>query len=393
MKIAVLGGSGLQGRAALHDLCRSSDITNIVCGDVNFNGLDSFSHHLNMGKISKKLIDATNVDSLVELLQDDVDVVIDLLPKQFNMTAANAAIKARVPLVNCSYANGLSNEIYEKAKNDNVTILPEAGVDPGIDLILCGYGVSQLDEVSELYSYCGGIPDESAADNPLKYKISWNLDSTLMSYKRPATMLKNGKVIDIPAKVQHSEKWLEEISFPGIDNLEAIPNGDAIKFAKIFGIEDSVINTERRTIRWSGHAEFWRKMVGLGFLETEPVEGLPIEITPHQFMVAHLGPRLQYEKNEKDLVLMKNVLRGIKDDQEVEITYDMVAERDLTTGLFAMNRTVGYTSSIVAQMIAKKVITKTGVLSPTTDIPYELFIKEISKRGIKINETTKELTK
>ncbi|WP_106496335.1 saccharopine dehydrogenase family protein [Lentibacillus sp. Marseille-P4043] len=389
MNVVVLGGSGLQGRAALQDLSHSSDVTGIVCGDVNFNGLDSFSHHLNMDKINKKVIDATNIESLIDLFIDNVDVAIDLLPKQFNNTAVQAAIEANVPLVNCSYANGLSNEVYEQAKKNAVTIIPEAGLDPGIDLILCGYGVSQLDEVNELYSYCGGIPDANAIDNLLKYKISWNLDSTLMSYKRPAKMLKNGNVIDIPAKDQHSEKWLEEISFPGIDNLESTPNGNAIKFAKLFGIEDSVRNTERRTIRWAGHANFWRKMVDLGFLETEPVHDLPAKITPHQFMVAHLEPRLQYGKTEKDLVLMKNIIRGKKDGQKVEITYDMVARRDLTTGLFAMNRTVGYTASIVAQMIAKKIITKTGVLSPTTDIPFELFIKEISKRGIKINETKK----
>lgn len=386
MKVAVLGGAGLQGRATLQDLSNASDVTNIICADVDFNGLNTFSQHLNMNKISKKVIDATDIHTLVKVLKG-VDVVIDLLPKKFNETAAKAAIKADVSLVNCSYAQGLSDEVHELAKKKEITIMPESGLDPGIDLILCGYGVSQLDQVHELYSYCGGIPDAAAANNALKYKISWSLDSTLMSYKRSATMLENGKIINIPAKDQHDEKWLKKVSFPGFNNLEAIPNGNAIKFAKLLGIEGSLINTERRTIRWSGHADFWRKMVALGFLDNEFVDGLAYNITPYQFMLAHLEPRLQYEENEKDLVLMKNVIRGLKNNKEVEIIYDMVAERDLHTGLFAMNRTVGYTASIIAQMIARKEITKNGVLSPIKDIPYERFIKEISERGIKINES------
>lgn len=83
---------------------------------------------------------------------------------------------------------------------------------------------------------------------------------------------------------------------------------------------------------------------------------------------------------------MKNIIRGKKNGKSVELIYEMVDERDLETGLFAMNKTVGYTASIVAQMVGNKTITKPGVLSPTTDIPYEMFIKAIEKRGITINE-------
>ncbi|MUK87777.1 saccharopine dehydrogenase [Ornithinibacillus sp. L9] len=386
MKVVVLGGSGLQGRAALQDLGNSSQVTEIICADVSFTGVDSFQEYLNMDLITKRKIDATSQENLVALFQEGTDVVIDLLPKQFNEIAALAAIEAGVPLVNCSYASGLSDAVFEKAKEKDVAIMPEAGLDPGIDLVLCGYGVSQLDEVHELYSYCGGIPAAEAADNPLKYKITWNFDSTLMSYKRPALFMRNRELIDIPADDQHNETWRTDITLAGIKGLETIPNGNAMKFARLLGIEDEVINTERRTIRWQGHAQFWRNMVGLGFLEREPVPGLEGEITPYNFMLKHLEPRLQYKENEKDLVLMKNVIRGKKDGKDIELIYELMDERDVESGLFAMNRTVGYTASIVAQMIGNQTITKKGVLSPTTDIPYQLFIEEIGKKGIRIHE-------
>ena len=49
-----------------------------------------------------------------------------------------------------------------------------------------------------------------------------------------------------------------------------------------------------------------------------------------------------------------------------------------------MNRTVGYTASIGAQMIGTGQITKRGLLSPVTDIPYKTFSRELDKRGIRV---------
>lgn len=385
MRILVLGGAGLQGRAAIHDLSNQTSVEEIICGDMDFQTIDNFKEHIDIDRIKKRKIDAGDVNSITSAMKD-ADVAIDLLPKEFHAIVAEAALKEGVSFVNCSYAYELPDDLDKKAKETEITVMPEAGLDPGIDLVLCGYGVSYFDKVYELDSYCGGIPDKEAADNPLKYKISWNWDSTLKSYKRPAVIMVDGETINITAEDQHSEKWLQHTYFSGIGEMEIIPNGDALVFANILGITDTIQNTARRTIRWKGHASFWKKMMDLGFLSDEPVSKLSNSITPHEFMVAHLGPKLQYESNEKDLVLMRNIIIGEKDGQQKRVTFDLVDRRDLKTGLFAMNRTVGYTASIVAQMIAKGQINQKGVLSPVKDIPYKPFISELNDRGVSINK-------
>ena len=48
---------------------------------------------------------------------------------------------------------------------------------------------------------------------------------------------------------------------------------------------------------------------------------------------------------------------------------------------------VGYTASIVAQMIGSGQITTKGVLNPATDVPYGPFMAKSSKRGIEVTET------
>ena len=99
-----------------------------------------------------------------------------------------------------------------------------------------------------------------------------------------------------------------------------------------------------------------------------------------------MGPQLQYKGNEKDLAVMRNVFAGVKDGQKKKITCDLLIERDLKTGLFAMSLGVSYAASMVAQMIGKGEIQKRGILSPVTDVPYEPFMKGLMKRGIKIEE-------
>ena len=53
------------------------------------------------------------------------------------------------------------------------------------------------------------------------------------------------------------------------------------------------------------------------------------------------------------------------------------------TGLMAMSMGVAYPACIAAEMIVKGEITRKGVLSPATDMPCDLFMDQLKKRGIK----------
>jgi saccharopine dehydrogenase-like NADP-dependent oxidoreductase len=66
-------------------------------------------------------------------------------------------------------------------------------------------------------------------------------------------------------------------------------------------------------------------------------------------------------------------------------------ERDLMTGLMAMSMGVAYPACIAAEMIVKEEIAGKGVLSPATDVPCDLFMDQLNKRGIKVNEKIEQL--
>ncbi len=260
-------------------------------------------------------------------------------------------------------------------------------MDPGIDLVMGARAVGELDEVQELYSYGGGFPEPEAADNPLKYKISWTFDGVLRSYKRPAHILKDGEVAHIPATEIFAERNIHTPHVDELGELEAIPNGDALRYIDLFGLGRSLRAMGRFSLRWPGHCAFWKKLAGLGFLDDEPIIVGSVEVAPREFLHSLLEPQLQYGENERDVSFIRIDARGLKAGRRIRIVYDLTDYRDLSTGLMAMNRTVGFTASIGAQMIVRGDIDRRGVLSPVRDVDGDVLFGELRKCGMCISRS------
>ncbi|MEW6264483.1 MAG: saccharopine dehydrogenase C-terminal domain-containing protein [Thermodesulfobacteriota bacterium] len=384
MNVLVLGGCGIQGKAALFDLSRNRKVSRIICADIRTDSLRTLKY-VDHGKIKPVQLDLERENVMVSLMKEDIDIAIDLLPPRFGKLVAEAAIETGISLVNSNYAYDLK-PLHEAAAKKGISIMPECGLDPGIDLVIYGYGLRQFDELQVLNSYCGGLPEKKACTNPLNYKISWNWDAVLKSQKRDAALISDGKVVQVPGEKQHENEFIHQIDFPELGKLEAFPNGNAVHFTDALGITGTIRETGRYSLRWPGWCDFWKPIKKLGFLGDSSVPGLPGEITPHQFLVKLLEPRLQYQDDEKDLAVMQNVFIGTKNGKTKKVTFNILIERDLGTGLMAMSLGVSYPACIAAEMIAGGEITKRGLLSPVTDIPGDAFLDRLKHRGIKIEE-------
>jgi len=337
-----------------------------------------------MAKIRPVAVEANDPAGLARLMEK-ADVVIDLLPRQFMETVCRAAIDAGVSVVNTNYASQIAH-LHDEARQAGVSIMPECGLDPGIDLVLYGEASRRFDEVNTINSYCGGIPERNACDNPLNYKISWVFEGVLASTKRRGRIIRDGEVINIPSERQHDPASIHHIDFPNVGRLEAIPNGDAVFFTDALGVTESIRETGRYSLRWPGWSAFWHPLKQLGFLGENPVAGLPCEVSPYQLLDKLLGSQLRYQGDEKDLVVMLNVFEGRRNDERIRLTNRMLIERNRKTGLMAMAQGVGYPASIVAQMIANGEIKEKGLLSPMKHVPYSAFMEALKNRRIVVDE-------
>jgi saccharopine dehydrogenase-like NADP-dependent oxidoreductase len=384
MRVLVLG-YGMQGRAVVHDLVAAPEVTSVVCADADLDRATAELADLGIPKTIAKPLDAADPAALATLLTEGYDVVVDTLPRHFVRAVAESAIAAGVHLVNTNYDDNL-RDLDDRARAAGVAVLPEMGLDPGIDLMMAAEAVRRFDSVTHLLSYGSGIPAPGDDDNPLRYRISWTWEGVLDSYTRPARIVRRGEVVEVPGSNVFDAEQGHTVEIVPFGILEAAPNGDAAKYAARFGIAGSAVEVGRYTLRYPGHGATWQKLAALGFLETEPVSHLGA-VTPRRFMVEHLGPRLQYGADQRDAVILRVEARGIGGPAEGWVL-QLVDFRDPSTGLFAMNRTVGFAASIAAQMIVSGEIAHRGVLSPITDVPWTPFVTELAARGITITESS-----
>ena len=210
-KIVILG-LGMQGQAALYDLVCNTDAQQLITADSRPD-MDSILTHFPGNRVKGVRIDGSNKTELASVMEG-ADMVIEALPGVMALSAGQVASEAGVNLVSSMYyinpgeqdaarIQAMKDEVARidgEAKEKGITILTEFGLDPGIDLVMGAKVLSEFDDVEEFHSYGTGLPVPEAADNPLKYKFSWSAIGVMRAYMRPAWVIRNGQVVEIPAR-------------------------------------------------------------------------------------------------------------------------------------------------------------------------------------------------
>ncbi len=383
MKVLVLG-MGMQGTALVADLIQSPAVEKVVVVDLNLELARQKAVKLHSPKLEVAQIDVTDHQSLVNLMRQGFTVIGNALLRRFNIGAAKAAIEAGVHMVDL----GSPAEIHaldEAAQAAGVTLVPDCGLEPGIDLILTGYGVQKLDRVEEIEIYTGGIPQPHVPPvGPLRYKVSWAVENTIALHARgEATILQEGKptVIAEPLTTGVKIKRFPEPCGEG----ECFYTGDRTFLVHTLHLPH-IRNIAMWTVRWPGTCQVWKMLKDLGFMSEDPLPISTLQLSPRQFLTAHFTRMLAFQEGEEDMVVLQVEIRGEKGGKATALTYEMVDFYDKERHLTAMNRCTAFTCSIVCQMVGQGVIQRPGVLRPERDIPYEPFLQELAKRQFHIQE-------
>ncbi|MFI5245086.1 MAG: saccharopine dehydrogenase family protein [Gemmatimonadales bacterium] len=396
-RVLVLG-CGAQGKAVLHDLASGDPATHVVVVDAD-RSVEAVARRYPASRVTAKVIDATDEGAVAALMRE-ADVVVEALPGPFTLPMARLAARCGVSLVSSMYlrdpqeqdARKISvteqaiGEIRRAAIERGIVILPELGLDPGLDLILGARALTDVDTVEEFRAYGAGIPGPDARQNPLAYKFSWSPIGVMRSYRRPARIITNGEPVTIDATALFEPGRHHRVDLPALGSpLECYPNGDAVRYAELFGVRGTVREMARYTGRVPGHSAFWNVMVKSGFLDAPPVTVNGVEVPPIEFTSALLASQaqFQYGEDEEDLSWIRVDVRGTRQGKRVRVVYDLVDRRDFTTGFTAMQRTVGFALARGARLILDGALGRTGLLSPV-DVPYALVFPALERHGIRV---------
>ena len=382
MKVVILG-AGLMGKETARDLVKSDDVQKVYLADLNVRQAEDFAENLMSDKLEILLLDATNDKQLSEVMALG-DVVVNALFYTFNEKVARTAVKIGVHSIDLGgHIGGATDAVLglaEEALAKGVTLIPDLGVAPGMINILAGYGAGKLDKVDSIKLYVGGIPVKP--EPPLNYNVVFSLEGVFDHYTDPSHVIRNGELKEVPSLSE-----IESIYFEKYGELEAFhTSGGTSTLTESF---PDVETLEYKTIRYKGHAEKFQLLVDLGLLSRDnevTVSGNAVKV--RDVMREHLSPQLRLGE-KSDAVLLRVIVSGQKDGSPITYEYELITEKDLAVNETAMARATANTMSVVAQMIGSGKITNRGVHPPEKIIPGELYIEEMKKRGVIIEETVR----
>ncbi len=382
MSVLVIG-VGLQGRAVVYELERGGEA--VTAADLDADAVRATLSALGCERAWPVAVDASDEAAVRALIRaTDARVVVGMGPPALQWSNATAAIAEGAHFVNSCYAERLG-DLDRRAREAGLILLPEMGLDPGIDLLLARLACDELDTVHGLLSYGAGLPTRELAQPPFHYRVSWSFAGVLSAYRRPARYRWAGQDRDVPALGVFEPQHMHTVEVPGAGGpMEAYPNGDALSYVRSYDLGPSLEHMARFTMRWPGHCALWRQLAAAGLLDDVPVDLGVTRMAPVDFLARWLGPRLQLGPGEPDLVVLRAHAWGLRDGRPHAVAWDLVDTRDPVTGLLAMNRTVGFTAAIAARMILRGEIRGAGLLDPARDVPPEPVLEALRARGVSI---------
>ena len=382
MRILLIG-AGMMGRAIAYDLVRRKEVEEILIADRDRGKAEEIADWLCDRRAVPQRLDVSAPRAVREIMEG-CTVAISAVPYFFNLSLAEAAVESGVHFCDLGGNNRIVAAEFAldaKAKEAGVTLIPDCGLAPGLVNILAVGAIDGLEPVESVEIRVGGLPQKPRP--PLDYQIVFSPHGLLNEYMEPATVIRHGKVAEVPSLTG----WEEMAFVPPYDRLEAFhtSGGSSTLPQTLLG---RVHDLNYKTIRYRGHLEKIKAMADLGFFDEVPQSIGDTEVVPRALAVHLFEEKLAF--GEPDVVLLRVTARGKKNDRDCVVRYEMVDHYDERTGLSAMMRTTGFPIAQIAFMLASDRIAKRGALPQESCIPPREFIEGLQERGLAIERSVGE---
>ena len=381
MRMLVLG-AGLQGSACAFDLLQNPEVREVRLADLHVEHLPPFLAPYSGPRLIPTRVDGRSREAVLALMRQS-DAVMSAIPYYFNYPLTELAVEAGVHF--CDLGGNTEIVFQQKglsarAEAKHVTIVPDCGVAPGMVNVLAQYGISQLDSVSAVRMFVGGLPQKP--EPPLNYQIVYSLEGVLDYYTTLSWVVRDGKRQQVRAL---SER--ESVRFPEpVGELEAFHTAGGLSTMP-FRYEGKIPTMEYKTLRYPGHAHIMEAIRDLGLLSLDPVDVKGTKVIPRDVVVAAMGPKLRKPEG-RDLVALRVIVTGAQNGTQRMLSWELIDEYDERHGISAMMRTTGYSLSITGQMQVRGEISPPGVHTPDECVPPQRYIEELAKRGVRIVANT-----
>jgi saccharopine dehydrogenase-like NADP-dependent oxidoreductase len=370
------------------------------------------------------------------------DIVISMLPAHLHVEVAKDCVFYKKNMITASYISEEMKSLDSQAKENQIVLMNEIGLDPGIDHMSA---MKIMDEIKSkggkiilFESFCGGLVAPESDTNLWNYKFTWNPRNVVLAGQGGAAkFIQEGTYKYIPYhKLFRRTEFLEVEEF---GRFEAYANRDSLKYREIYGLE-AIDTCYRGTIRRVGFSKAWDVFVQLGmtddtyiiddsehmsnrdfvnlFLPYHPTDSVEIKFrhqlkidqddviwdklleldlfsksvvtglknaTPAQMLEKILSYKWTLQPEDKDMIVMYHKIGYEINGEQKQIDSTMVCLGDDQT-YTAMAKTVGLPVAIATLKILNGEIQTTGVQLPTAKEVYLPILEELEQYGVVFKE-------
>ena len=243
----------------------------------------TYSWHITIADANKKSVESkisayADVATAVEfdvnnsILREELikqsDFVISMLPAFMHGDVARDCVRLGKHIATASYVSQDMKDLDLEAKQKNLLLLNECGLDPGIDHASAMKVIHEIHEkggkIISFKSFCGGLVAPESNDNPWGYKFSWNPRNVILAGQGTAQFIEEGKLKFIPYNRIYTQT--ETIEVDGYGKFDAYANRDSIGYKEPYGLNEASTML-RGTLRMPGYCKAWNVFVKLGLTD------------------------------------------------------------------------------------------------------------------------------
>jgi saccharopine dehydrogenase (NAD+, L-lysine-forming) len=374
--VAVLGGAGAMGRAAVHDLARAGRSVRVLDSDVA--AARRIARRYGAGRATAAVVDAGDAATLASALEGAA-VLVNCAPYRLNLTAMRAALVA-----GCHYVDlgGLFHTTREQLRLDaafrrarRLAVLG-MGSAPGIVNVLARAACDRMRRVRSIRIYNGGA-DFTRYDAPVAFGFS--PATVLDELTQPAMVFERGRFASRPAlgggEDFEFEIGRQRVHFSLHSEVATLPRSFASKGLRecCFKIAYAPELVERLKL-----------LIDLGLADTRPgARGVaPRDVLLDCFRRLPPPPDFVDDRDALAVVVEGEDARGA-----VVRRHDLLARPQRRPPLSAVARDTGFPPAIVAGLLLDGRIRERGVRPPEGCVPVAPFLEELARRGLVARET------
>ncbi len=367
-KIAILG-SGLVGKPIALDLAKNgefdvtvADIDEKRLAEVGKTGIGTFNIDLKNKKETLKFLSA-------------FDMVVNAVPGFMGFDVLKTCLEAGKDTVDIAFYPENPFDLDGLAKNNRVRVICDMGVAPGMSNLLAGYAASKMQKVNSVKIYVGGLPKVRTL--PWEYKAVFSPSDVIEEYTRTARLVENGKIVEKEPLTE-----IELLDFDKTGTLEAF-NSDGLRSLMFTLKADNMVE---KTLRYPGYASKIKLLAQNGFFGKEKINVNGKWVAPLEMTSQLLFDKWKLKENEIDITVMRIVVQGVKDGENVKYEFNLYDEYDPLTGIHSMARTTGYSATMAVRLLAGGLYNKTGITMPEIlgkdENTVDFMLSGLSDRGV-----------